>query len=220
MKKIATLALIVSSLTSLYTFANSQLINPESTEETKALYKNLAKLNGKVMFGHEDSLAYGAKWWGYNSDGSFNSDIKEVTGSLPAVFGLDIGGIGLGNEKNLDEVKFSDYKRYIKEVFRLGGVNTISWHMYSPIDQHHSWVKNSYVKELIPGGKHNTELKSYLDAFVAFNEDLKVTIDGKKYGYLSYFAHGTSIMVTGFGGGKDTLQRMIILHFGNSRLIT
>ncbi|MGR5144522.1 glycoside hydrolase family 26 protein [Photobacterium sp. DNB23_23_1] len=157
--------------------ADPSLTNPNATSETKALYHNLAKLGDQVLFGHEDSLAYGTKWWGYNEDGSIHSDIKAVTGSFPAVFGADIGGIGLGHDKNLDGVKFSDYVNYIKETFKMGGVNTISWHMYSPVDQSNSWSKIPYVQTLIPDGEHHNQLTAYLDAFIAFNETLKLTVD-------------------------------------------
>ncbi|WP_117234964.1 glycoside hydrolase family 26 protein [Vibrio maerlii] len=157
-----------------------QLINPNSTPETKALYTNLKALGEKVMFGHEDAFAYGAKWWGQGDSEALNSDVKLVTGSHPAVFGVDVGAIGLGNEKNLDGVKFDDYSHYIKAMFQKGGVNTISWHIYSPIDGHHSWAKTSYVEELIPGGKHHDNLKAYLDSYISFNESLKVTVDGQE----------------------------------------
>ncbi|MGY2574208.1 glycoside hydrolase family 26 protein [Vibrio sp. C8] len=156
------------------------LVNSHATKETKALYQNLRDLGDQVIFGHEDSLAYGANWWGYDSDGNTKSDIKDVTGSFAAMLGVDMGGIGLGNKENLDGVQFDDYERYIKDIFRLGGVTTISWHMYSPVDQHHSWVKNSYVKDLIPGGKAHVQLMSYLDTFIIFNEKLKVAVDGKE----------------------------------------
>ncbi|NLS12518.1 glycosyl transferase family 1 [Vibrio sp. SM6] len=178
--KLNTLIIAMCGALSWSSLAADELINPNATAETKALYENLADLGDKVLFGHEDSLAYGAKWWGYNADGSLNSDIEDVTGRFAAVFGADVGGIGLGNEKNLDGVKFSDYAHYIKETFKMGGVNTISWHMYSPIDEHHSWAKTSYVRELIPGAAHHDKLKKYLDSYIAFNETLKVSIDGKE----------------------------------------
>ncbi|MEZ9134343.1 glycoside hydrolase family 26 protein [Vibrio sp. 10N.286.52.B1] len=178
--KLKSLVLAMCGALSCSAFAAGDLINSNATAETKALYENLASLGDEVLFGHEDSLAYGAKWWGYAERGALESDIKQVTGSFPAVFGADMGGIGLGNEKNLDGVKFSDYAHYIKETFKMGGVNTVSWHMYSPIDEHHSWAKTSYVRELIPGGKHNDKLKEYLDSYIAFNETLKVDVDGKE----------------------------------------
>lgn len=157
-----------------------QLINPNSTPETKALYTNLGALGEKVLLGHEDTFAYGVKWWGQSDSAALNSDVKLVTGSHPAVFGVDVGAIGLGNKKNLDGVKFDDYAHYIKEMFKKGGVNTLSWHMYSPVDGLHSWVKTSYVKELIPGGEYHENLKAYLDAYITFNESLKVVVDGQE----------------------------------------
>lgn len=160
--------------------ATPNLINPNATPETKSLYYNLAKLGDQVLFGHEDSLAYGAKWWGYDEDNSIHSDIKAVTGSFPAVLGADLGGIELGHDKNLDGVRFNDYAHYIKETFKMGGVNTFSWHMYSPVDQSDSWSKQPFVKTLVPGGEHHAQLVAYLDAFIAFNETLTVKVDGNE----------------------------------------
>ncbi|SHO58951.1 glycoside hydrolase family 26 protein [Vibrio quintilis] len=158
----------------------ASLINRNATAETKNLYYNLSKLGRKVMFGHEDSLAYGTQWWGKGRKAALNSDIKLVSGAFPAVFGADLGGIGTGHEKNLDGVKFSDYRYYIQQNFLLGGVNTISWHMYSPVDLHDAWIKKSYVHDLIPGGKHHDRLITFLDSFIHFNQGLKVNQSGKK----------------------------------------
>lgn len=167
------------SIANFFCSAHAELINPNATIQTKQLYQNLQGLEGKVLFGHEDSLAYGNDWWG-TKQAPLYSDIKGLTGSYPAVFGADIGGIGLGNDKNLDGVSFNDYRHYIQSTFQMGGVNTISWHMYSPVDGHNSWSKNSYVSSLIPGGKDHQKLKGYLDSFIAFNETLKVDKDNKQ----------------------------------------
>jgi mannan endo-1,4-beta-mannosidase len=159
--KIVTLILFIS----LPLSAEVKLTNSNATMETKALYRNLSLLEQDVLFGHQDSLAYGTRWWGSRKK-DLNSDIKAVTGSFPAVFGLDVGGIGLGAKKNLDGVAFDDYQYYIKQIFLMGGVNTISWHMYSPIDRKNSWNKKSYVKQLVPGGKYHERLIMYLNAFI------------------------------------------------------
>ena len=45
------------------------------------------------MFGHQDDLAYGVGWKYIPG----KSDIKEVTGDYPAVYGWELGRIGIGS---------------------------------------------------------------------------------------------------------------------------
>lgn len=64
--------------------------------KTVNLYQNLAALSDSfIMIGHQDALSYGVGWKG-DAD---RSDIKDVTGSHPAVYGWDIGGIDKSREK-------------------------------------------------------------------------------------------------------------------------
>lgn len=155
-----------------------KLIDKDASGETLALYNNLAGLRGKhMLFGHEDSLAYGVNWEG-DLD---RSDVRDVTGSNPAVYGWELGGLELGHEQNLDGVNFKQMQEWIKAGYNRGGVITISWHMYSPVSGANSWDKTPTVHELVPGGAKHEVFKRYLDAFVAFNEGLAVTdASGKK----------------------------------------
>src|SRR5690606_26721147 len=105
-----------------------QLNDGKATKETKALYQNLFAIQGKhVLFGHQDDLAYGVNW--INEDG--RSDVKDITGAYPAITGWEIGGLDIGDEANLDRVNFEEMKQWIKDVYQRGGINTISWHMFS-----------------------------------------------------------------------------------------
>src|SRR5215217_1967448 len=66
-----------------------KLIDAHATQETKALYKNLSKLSNKhTLFGHQHATEYGHGWEGDED----RSDVKSVTGSHPAVIGIDISG--------------------------------------------------------------------------------------------------------------------------------
>jgi hypothetical protein len=81
-----------------------------ATTETKALYNNLKELaRTKVLFGHQDDLAYGVQWW----EEPGRSDVKETSGSYPAVYGWEIGNIE--GDRNLDSVSFSKMKEWIRE---------------------------------------------------------------------------------------------------------
>ena len=63
-----------------------KLTDPLATPETKALYRNLHKEAAEgVLFGHEDTLAYGVGWKSTEKD--FDSDVYRACGKFPAVFG-------------------------------------------------------------------------------------------------------------------------------------
>lgn len=61
-------------------------IDPDATRETKVLFRSLRKLSKKhTLFGHQHATEYGRGWSG-DPD---RSDVKSVTGSHPAVIGVD-----------------------------------------------------------------------------------------------------------------------------------
>lgn len=150
---------------------NSELpIDKNATSETIALYNNLKELaQTKVLFGHQDDLAYGHTWWAESG----RSDVKESTGSYPAIYGWDLGDIVQEKETNLDDVNFEQMKGWIKEGYSRGGVITISWHMNHPVIEGNSWEKVSGVNEVLPGNERHEEFKRWLDKFTVFIQDLE-----------------------------------------------
>src|SRR5665647_2432709 len=102
----------------------------KATKETINLYHNLKKLLNKgIMFGHQDDLAYGVGWKYIPG----KSDVKEVTGDYPAVYGFELGRIELDHPVNIDSVPFDKMRGYIKTVYARGGVITLSWHLDNPL---------------------------------------------------------------------------------------
>ena len=88
-----------------------------------------------IMFGHQDALFYGTTWkWEYG-----RSDVNDVCGDYPAVLGCELGGLELGNEKNLDGVPFDKMRQQIIEHYKKGGIITISWHPYNPVTGQNAW---------------------------------------------------------------------------------
>src|SRR5690349_8116418 len=109
--------------------ANELPADKNATKQTVALCNNLKKLAVKgYMFGHQDDLAYGVNWHYENG----RSDVKEVAGDYPAVYGWELGNLEVNEEKNLDGVPFKKMRQFIKEGYERGGVITISWHARSP----------------------------------------------------------------------------------------
>lgn len=152
--------------------ANPLPSDPKATREAVELFQKMLKLQTKgMMFGHQDDLAYGTNW--YAVDG--RSDVKEVCGDYPAVFGWELGNLELGNAYSLDSVKFENITNWIKKVDREGGINTISWHLRNPLTGGSSWDVSSKktVASIIPGGEKHDLYKQYLDKLATFMESLK-----------------------------------------------
>lgn len=147
-------------------------VNKNATLETKALFHNLRVLSDDyTLFGHQDALAYGVHW--INEPG--RSDVMEITGSYPAVYGWELGDLELGSPENLDGVNFEQMKGWIREGFLRGGVITISWHMNNPATGGNSWdTEGEAVRKILPGGELHETFKTWLDTFAGFLNDLYV----------------------------------------------
>lgn len=146
-------------------------IDKGATTETVALFNNLKELaKTKVLYGHQDDLAYGYSWWAEPN----RSDVKEVTGSYPAMYGWDVGDIRQTEKStNLDNIQWENMKIWIKEGYERGGINTISWHMNHPVTDGSTWDKTPAVAAIIPGGTHHEKFKVWLDIFATFTQELK-----------------------------------------------
>ena len=146
-----------------------KLVDTAATPETKALFYNLKKLMGKgIMFGHEDATAYGMGW----RNDEWRSDVRDVCGKFPAVFGWDIWG--LGTPYNIDSVPFDRMVKWIKKAYQIGAVNTVSWHLANPATQTHAWDTSIHaVKQILPGGKYHEVYNQMLDRVAEFFLNLK-----------------------------------------------
>ena len=142
--------------------------DPNATGRTRALVRNLSSLaSDHVLFGHQDTLAYGMGWRG----GDFDSDVDRTCGKFPAVFGWDLGHIGEAN--NLDGVPFVEMKRWIRQAYGRGGVITISWHARVPGTDRNAWTEQPVVEHILPGGDRHQAFVAMLDAVADFLGDLE-----------------------------------------------
>ena len=82
-----------------------------------------------IMYGHQDDPMYGLTWE-YAPD---SSDVKNVCGDYPAVMGFDLGGIEMGDAKNLDSVPFTRMREEALKHYQRGGIVTFSWHPRNPV---------------------------------------------------------------------------------------
>jgi mannan endo-1,4-beta-mannosidase len=149
-------------------------VDKEATSQTEALFHNLKTMGAEgILFGHQDDLAYGVYW----KDEHGRSDVKDASGSYPALFGWDISKIGQ-RAFNIDSVDFEKMKGWIRQAYQMGGINTISWHIDNPVTGGDSWDNTPAVYSILPGGENHEWYKGKLDLFVDFLNDLNV--DGIK----------------------------------------
>ncbi|MEO8416077.1 MAG: glycosyl hydrolase [Ginsengibacter sp.] len=143
----------------------------KATQQTINLYHNLKKLEQKgIMFGHQDDLAYGVGWKYIPG----KSDVKEVTGDYPGVYGFELGRIELDHPVNIDSVPFDKMRNYIRTVYERGGVVTLSWHLNNPLTGKTAWdAAPGTVASVLPGGSKNELYTTWLDKVANFILSLK-----------------------------------------------
>ncbi len=146
-----------------------QDLSTKSTRKTKNLYHFLGQSSKSgVLFGHQDDLAYGVGW--KNQLG--NSDVKLVTGKYPAIFGWELGKIQ--QTHNVDSVAFDEILEGIKYAYKMGGINTVSWHADHPITGNNAWDKQPAVKQILPGGSNHANFINQLNLLANFLKECRV----------------------------------------------
>ncbi len=122
-------------------------------------------------FGHQDATAYGLGW---KNDGNiYKSDVNEVLGDFPAVYGFELGHIELGHTQNLDTVNFDLMGKLIKKAHKDGGIITISWHPDNPVTKKSAWDPTAAVSHVLEGGSLNPKYKAWLSKVAVFLNGLK-----------------------------------------------
>ncbi|PTT13284.1 beta-mannosidase [Flavobacterium sp. HMWF030] len=177
MKKIV-LAITIAVFTGTSCFSKSivsdtnlSLSDKKATPETVSLYKKLNLLAQKgYLFGHQDDLAYGVKWKYENG----RSDVKDVVGDFPAVYGWDIAGLERNDANNIDGIPFTKMKQYIEEANERGGISTISMHFDNPATGKSAWDNSpNTLKSILPGAENHQKFTIWLDKAAEFFLSLK-----------------------------------------------
>jgi len=177
-RKLATI-IILCLLTSGYADAQKKrLIDHGATKETRRLYKNLGKLSKEhTLFGHQHATEYGHGW----SDDKDRSDVKSVTGSHPAVIGVDLMGFSGRPTPAVQKAK-EDLKRNVEDTYNRGGITTVAWHFFNPVSKGGvNWadsVSLPAVKYIIPGGEAHGTYKEILKGIGEWANSVKGS-DGK-----------------------------------------
>lgn len=145
----------------------------QATAETRALFDGLRRLAPtRTLFGHQNTLSYGYRWTGETG----RSDVRDVAGAYPAVYGWDVMDIFAGGSAatRYDVVKADRLRRWILEGYARGGVVTLCWHMPNPVAGTDAWdVKTPAVARILPGGDHHAAFMARLDIAADFFASLR-----------------------------------------------
>ena len=153
-------------------------IDKAATRQTKALYKNLHQLAKKhTLFGHQHATEYGHGW---NGDPN-RSDVKSVTGSHPAVIGIDFSGFSGRSPEAIKNAK-ERVRKTVVDTYNRGGVITAAWHFSNPVAPGgFNWVdflSKPAVRYIIPGGEAHAQYKEILRGIGEWAHSIKGA-DGK-----------------------------------------
>lgn len=148
-----------------------KMVDPKANRQTQALYENLKKIASEhILFGHQDDLAYGVNWKEWHKK---RSDVKDVCGNYPAVFGWDIGKLGK-LDRNIDTIAFAAMRKWMLEAYKMGAVNTVSWHVDNFITGGSSWdTGKNVVSAILPGGSQHEIYTQQLDVLADFFKSLR-----------------------------------------------
>ncbi|MEO1021536.1 MAG: glycosyl hydrolase [Bacteroidota bacterium] len=142
------------------------LIDTNATEETHALYHNLHAMKGKhALFGHQATLSYGYTWMNEPN----RSDVKDVTGSFPALYGWDVADF-IRVEHTAEDAIMAKKKSlgFATEALKRGGVLTYSWHQFNPVTKGSFYDTTPAVHTLLPGGEHHETYQTTLDSLASY----------------------------------------------------
>jgi len=154
------------------------LIDKNATAETGNLYHHLFTLSSNhILFGHQHATQYGHGWSGDDN----RSDVKSVTGSHPAVIGVDFSGLSGRPENEIAKEKIN-LRKTIADTYNRGGVTTVAWHFNNPVSATNFYWNDSTaspaVKEIIPGGAYHEKYKAILKSIGELVQSIKGN-DGK-----------------------------------------
>lgn len=151
---------------------DAQLVDLQASPETKYLFNRIKEIGGKgYAFGHQDATAYGIGW--KNKGDLYKSDVNDVVGDYPGVYGFELGHIELGRSHNLDTVDFQLMKKLIRKAHKNRGIITISWHPDNPVSHKSAWDPTPAVKEILYGASLHTQYRNWLLKVADFMNDLK-----------------------------------------------
>lgn len=148
-----------------------RLVDPNATPQAKTLYQNLYNYAGEgVMFGHQATLWYGYHWHADDlEEGESRSDVKDVAGSYPAIYGWDIADF-LRVQYSDEEIeqRMQQSVDWVRQGYERGGIITYAWHMSNPVTDDSFYDTTNAVYAIIPGGELHDKYREILDSVAEF----------------------------------------------------
>ncbi|NLP57737.1 glycoside hydrolase family 26 protein [Lutibacter sp. B1] len=146
-----------------------KIVDKEASKNVKNLYDRLVTLskNGFAI-GHQDATSYGLGWNYEDNPNEIKSDVNDVVGDFPAVYGFDIGHIELAHSRNLDSVSFDVMRKLMVNAHKRGGIVTVSWHLDNPVTDGNSWDKTSAVSDILEGGSQRAKYELWVERVANF----------------------------------------------------
>lgn len=147
--------------------------------QSEQLATRMAQLQQRgYMYGHQDDPMYGLTWKGtYAGDSAElgRSDVLELVGDYPGVMGFDLGGIEMGDARNLDSVPFQRIHDELVAHVQRGGIVTLSWHPRNPLTGSNAWdvSDTTVVRNCLPGGSVHEKFQTWMQRVGDFIETLK-----------------------------------------------
>lgn len=146
--------------------ATVSIVDTDATAETRSLFSYLDDVRGDgILFGHQHSTSFGLTTG--PTDGT-TSDVKNVTGDFPAVFGWDTliieGKERPGVAENTRDQNIAVFADYIAKADAIGGINTVSAHIENFVTGGSFYdTSGDTLRAVLPGGSHHADLVAYLD---------------------------------------------------------
>ena len=142
-----------------------KLVDSLATQETVTLFHNLKKSSRKqIIFGHQNSTEYGVYW----HNDTLRSDVHDVTGSFPGLYGWDFESI----PRSDSDVIRHRVPKLVRQAYDRGGINTFSWHMRNPVTDNYYSDTTIAVKHILPGGKFHQKFLTMIDSVVDYTKQL------------------------------------------------
>ncbi|WP_194766860.1 glycoside hydrolase family 26 protein [Tamlana sp. I1] len=167
---------LCTSCKSLYNadYKKPDLVDAKASKELKKLHKKLYYISKEgFAVGHQDDTAYGIGWTKSDFPNVEKSDVHDVIGDFPAVYGFDISKIELASDKNIDGIPFNTMRELIIDAYSKGGIITISWHADNPKTNGDSWDATPAVNTIIGEGQYVEKYNLWLERVAVFLKSLK-----------------------------------------------
>lgn len=163
------------------------MTDPNASDSAKALYAYLQGLteSDQVLFGHQNDVSRSVS-------GKELGDVKDVTGSVSGIFGIDSLAL-FGSEAGGTDAKtaLENSIKYSKDAAANGAIVTLSAHMpnftndkikdngngtydFFNCDFNESKdTSGDSLKKILPGGEKNEVYRAYLDTIATYAKELQ-----------------------------------------------